>query len=122
MKEKTIDEIHDEHMNDDGRDKVNDLYKKVYLNYINLIENNNLDIKQEITFVKLKMNKHNNEMLNYYMNLFISIISGVSVSIITVFITSNDIIKLTLGLIILFLFVYFTIIKNSKYNIKEIHN
>ncbi|EOU1600942.1 hypothetical protein [Clostridium perfringens] len=122
MKEKTIDEIHDEHMNDDGRDKVNDLYKKVYLNYINLIENNNLDIKQEITFVKLKMNKHNNEMLNYYMNLFISIISGVSVSIITVFITSNDIIKLTLGLIILFLFVYFTIIKNSKYDIKEVSN
>lgn len=122
MKEKTIDEIHDEHMNDDGRDKVNDLYKKVYLNYINLIENNNLDIKQEITFVKLKMNKHNNEMVNYYMNLFISIISGVSVSIITVFITSNDIIKLTLGLIILFLFVYFTIIKNSKYDIKEVSN
>ena len=40
MKEKTIDEIHDEHMNDDGRDKVNDLYKKVYLNYINLIVKN----------------------------------------------------------------------------------
>ncbi|EOU1670438.1 hypothetical protein GNF54_10160 [Clostridium perfringens] len=102
-----------------ARNEIDYLYKKLFLHYINLIENNNLYIKQEVTFVKLKMNKHyNNEILKYYINLFISI----SVSIITVFITINDIIKLILGLIILFLFVYFTIIKNSKYNIKEIHN
>ena len=49
MKEKTIDEIHEEHMNDkNGRDTINDLYKKVYLKYISLIENYELDIREEM--------------------------------------------------------------------------
>ena len=78
MKEKTIDEIHEEHINDKyGRDTLNDLYKKVYLNYINLIETYEVDIREEIVFVELKLNKYNNEMLNYYMKFFASILSGV---------------------------------------------
>ena len=69
MKEKTIDEIHEEHMNDkNGRDIINDLYKKVYLKYISLIENYELDIREEMVFVESKLNKYNNELLNYYMN------------------------------------------------------
>ncbi|ELC8350697.1 hypothetical protein [Clostridium perfringens] len=123
MKEKTIDEIHEEHMDDkDGRDKVNDLYKKVYLKYINLVENYEVDIREEIVFVELKLNKYNNGMLNYYMNFFSSILSGVCVAIITVFITINDIKKLIFGFILLFSFVYLIIVKNSKYDIKEISN
>ncbi|EIF5083656.1 hypothetical protein LFJ61_001443 [Clostridium perfringens] len=123
MKEKTIDEIHEEHMNDkNGRDTINDLYKKVYLKYISLIENYELDIREEMVFVESKLNKYNNELLNYYMNFFASILSGVCVAIITVFITSNDIKKLIFGFILLFLFVYLIIMKNSKYDIKEISN
>lgn len=123
MKEKTIDEIHQEHMNDkNGRDTINDLYKKVYLKYISLIENYELDIREEMVFVESKLNKYNNELLNYYMNFFASILSGVCVAIITVFITSNDIKKLIFGFILLFLFVYLIIMKNSKYDIKEISN
>ncbi|HAT4103731.1 TPA: hypothetical protein I9Z31_001134 [Clostridium perfringens] len=103
MKEKTIDKIHEEHMNDkDGRDTINDLYKKVYLKYISLIENYELDIREEMVFVESKLNKYNNELLNYYMNFFASILSGVCVAIITVFITSNDIKKLIFGFILLF--------------------
>ncbi|MCR1962972.1 hypothetical protein NSA28_04985 [Clostridium perfringens] len=120
IKEKTIDEIHNKHMNDDGRNTVKDLYKRVYLNYINLIENYEIDIKEEIVFVELKLNKYNNEMLNYYMKFFASILSGVCVAIITVFITSNDIKKLIFAFILLFSFVYLIIVKNLKYDIKEI--
>ena len=33
--------------------------KKVYLNYINLIETYEVDIREEIVFVELKLNKYN---------------------------------------------------------------
>ncbi|WP_283704184.1 hypothetical protein [Clostridium perfringens] len=45
--------------------------------YISLIENYELDIREEMVFVESKLNKYNNELLNYYMNFFASILSGV---------------------------------------------
>lgn len=75
MKEKTIDEIHKDHIDDrGGRDKVNDLYKKIYLNYINLIEcDSNFDIRQEIILVELRKNKFGNEPFKYFQNVIIAL-------------------------------------------------
>lgn len=86
MKEKTIDEIHEEHMDDkDGRDAVNDLYKKIYLNYINLIEgDSNFDIRQEIILVELRKNKFDNEPFKYFQNVIIALGSAVIGSIFSI--------------------------------------
>ncbi|EHK2335170.1 hypothetical protein [Clostridium perfringens] len=75
MKEKTIDEIHKDHIDDrERRDKVNDLYKKIYLNYINLIEcDYNFDIRQEIILVELRKNKFGNEPFKYFQNVIIAL-------------------------------------------------
>lgn len=79
MKEKTIDEIHKDHIDDrERRDKVNDLYKKIYLNYINLIEcDYNFNIKQEIILVELRKNKFDNEPFKYFQNVIIALGSAV---------------------------------------------
>ncbi|EHK2403892.1 hypothetical protein [Clostridium perfringens] len=107
------------------RNEIDYLYKKLYLHYINLIENNKLDIKQEITFIELKMNRHENEMFRYYIGLFSGIISGIFVALITVLIDSDfskeHLILSTLGSALIFLIVYI-IIKFSKKDIKEISN
>lgn len=107
------------------RNEIDYLYKKLYLHYINLIENNKLDIKQEIAFIELKMNRHENEMFRYYIGLFIGIISGTFVALITVLIDSDfskeHLILSTLGIALIFLIIYI-IIKFSKKDIKGISN
>ncbi|MCX0377889.1 hypothetical protein [Clostridium perfringens] len=107
------------------RNEIDYLYKKLYLHYINLIENNKLDIKQEIAFIALKMNRHENEMFRYYIGLFIGIISGTFVALITVLIDSDfskeHLILSTLGIALIFLIIYI-IIKFSKKDIKGISN
>ncbi|MCI2779139.1 hypothetical protein P5F04_08250 [Clostridium perfringens] len=86
MKEKTIDKIHEEHMdNKNGRDTVNDLYKKIYLSYINLIEDDsNFDIRQEIILVELRKNKFDNEPFKYFQNVIIALSSAVIGSIFSI--------------------------------------
>ena len=107
------------------RNEIDYLYKKLYLHYINLIENNKLDIKQEIAFIELKMNRHENEMFRYYIGLFSGIISGTFVALITVLIDSDfskeHLILSTLGIALIFLIIYI-IIKFSKKDIKGISN
>ncbi|EPB8178440.1 hypothetical protein ACSXEQ_14480 (plasmid) [Clostridium perfringens] len=107
------------------RNEIDYLYKKLYLHYINLIENNKLDIKQEIAFIELKMNRHENEMFRYYIGLFSGIISGTFVALITVLIDSDfskeHLILSTLGIALIFLIIYI-MIKFSKKDIKGISN
>ncbi|MDB2041517.1 hypothetical protein PM018_14540, partial [Clostridium perfringens] len=89
------------------------------------IENNKLDIKQEIAFIELKINRHENEMFRYYTGLFSGIISGTFVALITVLIDSDfskeHLILSTLGIALIFLIIYI-IIKFSKKDIKGISN
>lgn len=61
---------------------MNDLYKKIYLNYINLIEcNSNFNIKQEIILVESRKNKFGNEPFKYFQNVIIDLDSVVIESI-----------------------------------------
>ncbi|HAT4348544.1 hypothetical protein [Clostridium perfringens] len=124
---KTIDEIHEEHMDDqDGRDTVNDLYKKIYLNYINLIENNEFDIKQEMVLIELKMNRYDNDALKYFQNIIISFGSGIAGAFTSILITEkfNNINNYIGGIIItlLFLVIGFIVGFLFKNDINEISN
>ncbi|XZH20838.1 hypothetical protein ACSW87_05035 [Clostridium perfringens] len=84
-----------------------------------------MDIKQEIAFIELKMNRHENEMFKYYIGLFSGIIFGTFVALITVLIDSDfskeNLILSTLGIALIFLIIYI-IIKFSKKDIKGISN
>ncbi|EOU1999881.1 hypothetical protein ACV3ON_03175 [Clostridium perfringens] len=124
--EKIYGKIHKNFLKDKTeRNEIDYLYKKLYLHYINLIENNKLDIKQEIAFIELKMNRHENEMFRYYIGLFSGIISGTFVALITVLIDSDfskeHLILSTLGIALIFLIIYI-MIKFSKKDIKGISN
>lgn len=128
--EKRIEEkykkINKDFYNDETRrNEINYLYKKIYINYITLIENNNLDIKEEITFIKLRMNRHENEMFKYYLGLLSGIISGILVTLITLFINSDfskkHVILANIGIIII-IFLIYIILKSSSKDIKSISN
>lgn len=124
--EKIYGKIHKNFLeNKTERNEIDYLYKKLYLHYIKLIENNKLDIKQEITFIKLKMNRHENEMFRYYIGLFSAIISGAFVALITFLIDSDfskeHVILSTLGTIVIYLIIYI-MIKFSRNDIKGISN
>lgn len=112
-KMRTIDKIHEKHINNiDERKKIDDLYKKLYLHYINLIENNNLDIQQEIIFIELKMNRYDNDALKYFQNIMISFGSGIVGSITSILITDKfeNINTYIGGIIIALLFLFIGII------------
>lgn len=71
------------------RNEIDYLYKKLYLHYINLIENNKLDIQQEIIFIELEINRYDNDALKYFQNIMISFGSGVVGSITSILITDK---------------------------------
>lgn len=127
-KRRTVDKIHEEHMLDATfeRDEIEDLYKKIYIDYVYLIEENYLDIKQEMLLIELNMNRYDNDALKYFQNIIISFGSGIVGALISVLVTeklniTNNYIgaitivlfSLVIGLIIGFL---------SKNDIKEIYN
>lgn len=106
------------------RKEIDYLYKKLYLHYINLIENNKLDIQQEIIFIELEMNRYDNDALKYFQNIMISFGSGVVGSITSILITDKfeNINNYISGIIIALLFLSIGIITGFlfKNNITEI--
>lgn len=108
------------------RNEIDYLYKKLYLYYINLIENNNLDIQQEIIFIKLKMNRYDNDALKYFQNIIISFGSGIAGAFTSILITEkfNSINNYIGGVIIALLFLVIGLIGGFlfKNDINEISN
>ncbi|WP_283688822.1 hypothetical protein [Clostridium perfringens] len=94
------------------RNEIDYLYKKLYLHYINLIENNKLDIQQEIIFIELEINRYDNDALKYFQNIMISFGSGVVGSITSILITDKfeNINNYIGGIIIALLFLFIGII------------
>ncbi|EOU2051295.1 hypothetical protein ACV3P9_04685 [Clostridium perfringens] len=107
------------------RKEIDYLYKKLYLHYINLIENNKLDIQQEIIFIELEMNRYDNDALKYFQNIMISFGSGIVGSITSILITDKfeNINNYISGIIIALLFLSIGIITGFlfKNNITEIY-
>lgn len=111
--EKIYGKIHKNFLkNKTERKEIDYLYKKLYLHYINLIENNKLDIQQEIIFIELEMNRYDNDALKYFQNIMISFGSGIVGSITSILITDKfeNINNYISGIIIALLFLSIGII------------
>ncbi|HHD2586598.1 hypothetical protein [Clostridium perfringens] len=115
MKKITLDKIHEKHKNNKAsRKEINKLYKKIYLYYINLIEeDDNFDLGQEITFVKWKINKYDNEALKHFKNIIINLGSGLVAALFTILVTNNlnnsDIKTITITTILIFILIYISV-------------